>query len=58
MCEINAPILYFSKYCPVTLIFTLSRKYWRNSDMSELCMRSTEGPLEITGRPTILRKKK
>ena len=26
--------------------------------MSELCMRSTEGPLEITGRPTILRKKK
>ena len=26
--------------------------------MSELCMRRTEGPLEITGGPTILRKKK
>ena len=25
--------------------------------MSELCMRRTEGPLEITGGPTILRKK-
>ena len=24
--------------------------------MSELCMRRTEGPLEITGGPTILRK--
>ena len=44
-------------YCPVALIYTLSRKCWRNSDMSELCMRRTEGPLEITGGPTILRKK-
>ena len=26
--------------------------------MSELCMRRTEAPLEITGGPTILRKKK
>ena len=25
--------------------------------MSELCMRRTDGPLEITGGPTILRKK-
>ena len=25
--------------------------------MSELCMRRTEGPLEITGGPTILRKR-
>ena len=25
--------------------------------MSELCMRRTEGPLDITGGPTILRKK-
>ena len=58
MCEINARNLYFSRYCPVTLIDTLSRKHWRNSEKSELCMRRTEAPLEITGGPTILRKKK
>ena len=51
-------LFFFFKNCPVTLIDTLSRKYWRNSDTSEFCMRRTEGPLEITGELTIFSVKK